>query len=278
MIIWIASYPKSGNTWVRTFLSNILYTNDGINDFTKLEKISQFPNRNHFKKFVKDFQKISEIYSNWKDVQDYINLDNRIKLFKTHHVNCKIENYSFTDNSNSLGVIYIVRDPRTVLVSLKNHFMLNDFDEAKKFILNEKNWVGFNFDENNKNLLSKVPTLISSWRVNYLSWKNKVQNYLFIKYEDLLANPNEQFYRITEYLEKLMKCKFDKSKIDNAIKSTSFDELQKLEKKGYFNEYDKETKFFNLGPKNDWKTMLNDEIVNEINLKFKSEMIELGYL
>ena len=80
MIIWIASYPKSGNTWVRTFLSNILYSEDGINDFSKLEKISQFPNREHFKKFVKDFQKISEIYSNWKDVQDYINLDHLVTI------------------------------------------------------------------------------------------------------------------------------------------------------------------------------------------------------
>ncbi len=152
MIIWVASYPKSGNTWVRTFLSSLLYSEDGINDFSQLKKITQFPDRNYFKKFVTDYEDIKQIYTNWKNVQDFINLDKRIKFFKTHHVNCNIENYSFTDNSNSLGVIYIVRDPRTVLMSVKNHFQLNDFNEGKAFILNEKNWLGFVKNDNTRNL------------------------------------------------------------------------------------------------------------------------------
>ena len=278
MIIWVASYPKSGNTWVRTFLSSLLYSEDGINDFSQLKKITQFPDRNYFKKFVTDYEDIKQIYTNWKNVQDFINLDKRIKFFKTHHVNCNIENYSFTDNSNSLGVIYIVRDPRTVLMSVKNHFQLNDFNEAKAFILNEKNWLGFVKNDNTKNLLNKVPTLISSWKINYLSWKNKIQNYLIIKYEDLVKDPYKEFDRIVEYLEKLMNRNFNKIKINNAIKSSSFDKLQKLEKNGYFKEYNNETNFFHLGPENNWEKNLKREIVDEINFKFKNEMIELGYL
>ena len=278
MIIWIASYPKSGNTWVRTFLSSLLYNQNGINVFSQLKKITQFPDRNYFKNFVNNYEDIKQIYTNWKSVQDFINLDNNIKFLKTHHVNCKIENYSFTDDTNSLGVIYIVRDPRTVLISLKNHFKLNNFDEAKDFILNEKNWVGFNKKVNNKNLLNKVPTLISSWRINYLSWKNKIQNYLIVRYEDLLKDPHKEFYKIVQYLERLMNQKFDKVKIDNSIESTSFEKLQELEKNGYFKEYGNEINFFHLGPKNNWEKMLKKEIVDEINFKFKNEMIELGYL
>ena len=53
MIIWIASYPKSGNTWLRAFLSSLLYSDDGINDFSKIGKIDQFPNKTQFKNFVK---------------------------------------------------------------------------------------------------------------------------------------------------------------------------------------------------------------------------------
>lgn len=278
MIIWVASYPKSGNTWVRTFLTSLLYSKDGINDFSQLKKITQFPDRNYFKKFVTDYEDIKQIYTNWKNAQDFINLDKRIKFFKTHHVNCNIENYSFTDNSNSLGVIYIVRDPRTVLMSVKNHFQLNDFNEAKAFILNEKNWLGFVKNDNTRNLLNKVPTLISSWKINYLSWKNKIQNYLIIKYEDLVKDPYKEFNKIVEYLEKLINQNFNKIKINNAIESSSFDKLQELEKNGYFKEYNNETNFFHLGPENNWEKNLKKEIVDEINFKFKNEMIELGYL
>jgi len=246
MIIWIASYPKSGNTWVRSFLTSLLYSNDGINDFSKLNQITQFPNKYQFKNLTDDLQNIKEIYQNWQNAQDFINLDNKIKLFKTHHVNCTIKGFQFTNNKNSLGAIYIVRDPRTVLISLRNHFNLENFLKAKEFILNEKKWVG--------------------------------QNYMLIKYEDLVQDPYKEFFKISKYLENLMNCKFDKDKINNAINSTSFDKLQKLEEKGYFKEYDKDIKFFYLGPNNDWKSKLENEIIEEINLKFKNEMQELGYL
>ena len=256
MIIWLASYPKSGNTWIRAFISSLLFDEDGINDFSHLSKIRQFPNRDLFKNFVKNFQDPKEIYTNWKNAQDLINLDNEIKFFKTHHVNCEVENFKFTDNSNSLGVIHIVRDPRTVVLSMKKHFKLNDFQQAKEIIFNENSCVGFvKKDGNNKSLSNKVPTLIGSWGLNYSSWKNKIQNYLLIKYEDLVSNPKQEFYKISSYLEKLMKCKFDKYKINNSIETTSFDRLQDLEKKGKFKEYEQITNFFHLGPKNDWNNV-----------------------
>ena len=279
MIIWLASYPKSGNTWIRAFISSLLFSKDGINDFSNLSKIRQFPNRDLFKSFVKNFQDPKEIYTNWKNAQDQINLDNKIKFFKTHHVNCEVGNFKFTDNNNSLGVIHIVRDPRTVLLSMKKHFKLNDFQQTKEIIFDENSCIGFvKKDGNNKNLSNKVPTLIGSWGLNYLSWKNKIQNYLLIKYEDLVSNPKEEFYKISSYLEKLMECKFDKYKINNAIQTTSFDKLQELEKAGKFKEYKQNSNFFHLGPKNDWKTILDTKIVDEINFKFKNEMLELGYL
>ena len=60
MIIWIASYPKSGNTWVRSLLSAYLYSNDGIFDFKLLNKIGQFPNKEYFNFFLKEFNDIKE--------------------------------------------------------------------------------------------------------------------------------------------------------------------------------------------------------------------------
>jgi len=286
MIIWITSYPKSGNTWIRSFLTSLLYNNDKENAFSNLDRIKQFPGRSLFKNFVHNFQSIDEVYKNWLNVQSYINLDNKIKFLKTHHANCLIKNYKLFDDIESLGAIHIVRDPRNVLTSIKNHLALNDFDEAKKFILSEKEWLGFITSEN-KTIEddddNKIPTYIGSWKMHYLSWKNQTKNYILVKYEDLIKDPYKEFFKISNYLEKIMNTKFNENEIIKAIKQTSFHNMQDLEKKGFFKEYikgvdNKKIKFFNLGPKNDWKSCLNDEIVEEINFKFKNEMEELGYL
>ena len=286
MIIWITSYPKSGNTWIRSFLTSLLYNNDKENAFSNLDRIKQFPGRSLFKNFVHNFQSIDEVYKNWLNVQSYINLDNKIKFLKTHHANCLVKNYKLFDDIESLGAIHIVRDPRNVLTSIKNHLALNDFDEAKKFILSEKEWLGFITSEN-KTIEddddNKIPTYIGSWKMHYLSWKNQTKNYVLVKYEDLIKDPYKEFFKISNYLEKIMNTKFNENKIIKAIKQTSFHNMQDLEKKGFFKEYikgvdNKKIKFFNLGPKNDWKSCLNDEIVEEINFKFKNEMEELGYL
>ena len=61
MIIWIASYPKSGNTWVRAIISSLLYSKDGNHDFSQLEFIEQYPVKKHFKNLLNDFYNLDEI-------------------------------------------------------------------------------------------------------------------------------------------------------------------------------------------------------------------------
>ena len=283
MIIWLASYPKSGNTWVRSFISSLLYSNDGTNDFSKLENIKQFPVRSQFQNFIDDLQDIKQVYQNWYIVQNYLNLDNKIKFIKTHHVNCKIDNFKFTDDTNSIGVIYIVRDPRNVACSVKNHFSLENFEEVKEFIFREHNWLGIITNKKLKPLDNKIPTLISSWKTNYLSWKNKTKNYLLIKYEDLIKDPHTEFSKISKYLENHLNTKFDQKKIKRAIETCSFKNLQNLEMEGKFGEgtidkNNKSVRFFHLGPDNDWKKILDKKIADEITAKFEPEMKELGYL
>ena len=283
MIIWLASYPKSGNTWVRSFISSLLYSNDGTNDFSKLENIKQFPVRSQFQNFIDDLQDIKQVYQNWSRVQNYLNLDNKIKFIKTHHVNCKIDNFKFTDDTNSIGVIYIVRDPRNVACSVKNHFSLENFEEVKEFIFREHNWLGIITNKKLKPLDNKIPTLISSWKTNYLSWKNKTKNYLLIKYEDLIKDPHTEFSKISKYLENHLNTKFDQKKIKRAIETCSFKNLQNLEMEGKFEEgtvdkNNKSVRFFHLGPDNDWKKILDKKIADEIAAKFEPEMKELGYL
>jgi len=283
MIIWLASYPKSGNTWIRTFISSLIFSKDGISNFNNLEKIPQYPMRRHFYNLVENFQNINEIKKNWITSQDKMNLDNKIKFLKTHHVNCKIDTDGFTNLDNTKGVIYIVRDPRNVVTSIKNHFSLNTYEDAKKFIFDDHRWLGF-ISHKNKIRDNKLPTLISSWSNNYKSWKNISENFLLIKYEDLLMDPDNEFAKIVKFLSSILNIEFNKNIITEAIKTSSFDNLKKLEKSGLFGESVADTKsgdkkdFFYLGPENDWKRLLDNKISKEIEQKFQNEMKELKYL
>jgi len=275
MIIWLASYPKSGNTWIRALLTTLLYSKDSKCNFKNLSLIEQYPKRKHYEDFINNFQDFNQIKKAWIASQNKINLDQKLKILKTHHVNCKIGQYPFTSKSNTLGVIHIVRDPRNVVTSIKNHFSKGDYTEALKFITNENKVITNDWD---------VSTLISSWKTNYISWKAVSKNYLLIKYEDLLLNLEKEFIKIINFLAKFEQINFEKNKIKEAISSSSFENFKKMEKDGSFKESatNKDTgqkkNFFYLGPNNDWKKLLDNNIRQEIEKKFKKEMQYLGYL
>ena len=133
MIIWLASYPKSGNTWVRSMISCLINSNDGIFNFDQLKTIKQFPEKKFFKDFVKNFNDFNEIKKNWIVAQEKINLSDKIQIFKTHQGKYTVGEHNFTDDKNTLAVIYIVRDPRNLIKSISNHFTLT-LDQANNFL------------------------------------------------------------------------------------------------------------------------------------------------
>ena len=278
MIIWLASYPKSGNTWVRHFLASLIYSNQGKNGLDKLGFIMQYPKKDQFEKLVTDFNDFNQIRKNWIRSQNIINSDNRIKIFKTHHSLCTLDEDKFTNEKNTLGAIYIVRDPRNVISSILYHFNLTNIEEALNFLKDEKKFTG-----NLKNKINyPLLTLIGSWKSNYNSWKHIGKNFLLVKYEDLILNPNNEFKRIANHISKLINIKFSEEQIKQSVEESSFKNLSNLEDKNGFVESikssdNKRKKFFNLGPKNNWKEMLDKKYVKEIESSFNSEMKELGY-
>ena len=122
MIIWISSYPKSENTWVRSIISSLVHSESGIFHFNQLTNIPQFPDEKYFQEFTNNFRDINQIKKYWIIAQDKINLDNKIKFFKTHHINCKIGKDNFTNKENTKATIYVVRDPRNLISSISNHY------------------------------------------------------------------------------------------------------------------------------------------------------------
>ena len=130
-IFWIASYPKSGNTLLRSILSSIFFTNDGLFNFKLLKNIPiiestinlEFIKKNHPRDYI-NIHNLEVLSKYWQAIQSRENLGfNSDFLFvKTHHALSNAFNNSFTSDSCTRGIIYIVRDPRDVVLSYAHHF------------------------------------------------------------------------------------------------------------------------------------------------------------
>lgn len=282
MIFWIASYPKSGNTWVRSLLSSYYFSSDGIFNQKLLANIQQFPQKKYFENLKYDPSVAGDTVKHWITAQENINLDNKIRFFKTHNSLAVINGCQFTNPKNSIGCIYVVRDPRNVITSLKNHFELND-EEALKFMMSEKK---FTYDYHMEGDYSDFQ-FISSWENNYKSWKNqRMIPTKVVKYEDLINKTYAIFKEIIEFINTTLnlKNKFNKNKALNSLRTTSFNSLSNLENTEGFVEsiFSKNEKkklpFFHLGPKNNWKKMLDDNSKKKLLDIFRENLKDLNYL
>ena len=277
MIIWISSYPKSGNTWVRTFISTYYLSSSDKFDFSMLKNIRQFPHEKFFDKKISD---INSAINNWDLAQYNINLRNKLIFLKTHGALVKINNTAFTNKRHTLGAIYIVRDPRNVVTSLANHYQLT-FDESLKFMTNKKKFLLKKSDSSNFGNF----TFLNSWSEHYKSWLyNKEFNLLFIKYEDLENDTLNTFKKIVKFLNKITKKdkKIDTDRLVKIIDTISFETLKKKENEEGFPEAiinnEKQTiDFFYLGKKNKWQKLLSSKQIDRINYIFNEDLKRLGY-
>ncbi len=282
MIIWIASYPKSGNTWLRSLLSTYYFSKDGSFDFNLLNTIKSFPNASYFKNYSDKFSNPEDTSKYWIEEQNKINnKDKKLFFFKTHMAMCKIDNNSFTDNKNSLAGIYILRDPRNVITSLSHYYQIS-LDEAYKFMTDDK-----------KAIIEKVGQrylgfqAIFSWKSNVKSWvENKKFPVFVIKYEDLIDDAYLTFKKVIDFINKIsnLESTFNKEKGANSVKNTNFNILQKLESNYGFketitsNKTKKKIKFFNLGGKNDFKKILPQDIKAKLDFEYRKELKNFNYI
>ena len=279
MIIWLASYPKSGSTFLRSLISSYVYSENGTFDFKLLKNIKQFPTNEFFENLGIDVGNKNQVSKNYINAQIEINKKSRITFLKTHSSFCKMFNrYNFTDLQNTLGVIYIVRDPRNVATSFAHHNSKSVKDTVDIMI----NSLATGNEAN------QVETYLGSWNFNYNSWKVfKSSNiYHLLKYEDLIFNTKNSFKQVLNFINNNLKfpISIDDRKVEKVIDETKFSKMKDLEKKVGFDEAKindntgKVVPFFNLGPKNNWKKNLDVDLSSKIEEAFKEEMIELKYL
>ena len=272
MILWLTSYPKSGNTWVRAFLGNYLGANLG-NSIDNIGKIKSFPKKKQFENNVDE--KILkgdgfEIFKYFIAAQNIINKNNKFHIIKTHNFHGSVKNSEFSNKKNTAGLIYIVRDPRSVAVSYAYHEDIS-FEQSIDQMLNENR-----IATNDKFYFEAR----SSWRGHLLSWLGSPYPKLLIKYEDLKKDPFHNFELILKFINQFLDKKIDinSEKIEKIIKISSFESLSQLENEIGFKEKLGKTNFFRKGDIDEWKNVLSKEMIKKIEEKFNKEMKELNYL
>ena len=277
MIIWVASYPKSGNTLLRSILCSLISSDDGVLDLKKLNLVPNFSQKRFFEGLTHERINIKEISKYWMAAQKRIIKNGKYRLLKSHNANCHINNNSFTNSEITAGVIYIVRDPRDVTCSASKHFDLS-LEEAKNVLLDQSAQTIAR-----KNIDHEITTFLGSWSNNYNSWKSFNKKVLVMKYEDLVLKKEDSVLKLVEFLNLFFPLKINKQKLENCLKTTSFKYLSSMEKSEGFRESvrskdEKKIQFFNKGLVGNWMNILSPKISHEIETKFKVEMTELGYL
>ena len=278
-IFWIASYPKSGNTWIRSIIASLFFTDEGKFNFSHLKYIPYFDKKKNYE-FIKeinleDYNNLNQIINiskYWYEAQKLIKIQNgNFGFFKTHYANVTIGNkYHYANKDVTHGVILIIRDPRDVAVSFAKHLNYS-IEKTTKILVNNKAVIKGNDDT--------FPMMHLNWENFYLSWMSLNIPILTIKYEDMIGDIHASLVKIINFFHENFNIKINNKeiKIKNIIESTSFESMQKMEKNDGFNEATYGS-FFRKGKAQQWKSILTKDQIKIIENEFKNLMYEFGYL
>ncbi len=273
-ILWVASYPKSGNTWVRAFLHNYLDNQNTPVDINTLHKdFVDEVKAYRYQPFLAKGQStagmsLEEICAIRPLVQAQMAAAAPATLFvKTHNFQGAYKGYPLHNWQVSSGAIYLVRNPLDVAVSLKHYFDYS-YDEAIAYMAAEMAGTP-NEDEN-------VPQVISSWSQHVASWTQEDgNNMLVLRYEDLLSHPQRSFRKI----ESLLGVKKDVKRLAKAIRFSSFKQLKQQElQTGFAEKYEDAVRFFRKGQTEQWREELSEPQIRQIIADHKIQMQRFKYI
>lgn len=273
-IIWLASYPKSGNTWTRLFL-HALKSGKAIESFDSIVSTEGIgSNRilfDHYLGVDSDEMGLNEVnmirakvYEFWSAVQL------SPIILKTHdtpfHKGIRI-----ISEASTKKVILIVRNPFDMVASYANHMSI-DLEKSIYSLNNDANEIA----KTKIKYASQLSQHIGSWSSYYLDWKNAFRdNILVVKYEDLKSNPFESFKALVEYLD----WKYTDEEIQKAIEHSDFKKVKAVEEEKGFMEAPKKIKtFFRSGKSGNWRNEISEEQAEELVNKHYSTLLELGYV
>ncbi|MBN2682313.1 MAG: sulfotransferase domain-containing protein [Bacteroidales bacterium] len=275
-IIWLASYPKSGNTWFRVFLSNLLLDSKEPVSINQLEKTPIASARNIFDEITG--LSSGELNFDETDLlrpdvyREYANSEDGLRFLKIHDA------YTFLTNGKPMipesvtkSAIYFIRNPLDVAVSFAHHSNTTTVNMVKA--MNNTNYA----------FCSKTDRIHNQLRQKLLTWSEHVESWtcklpfpiLVLKYEEMLNNTYETFEKAVKFigLEK------SKEQIKKAIEFSSFDVLKAMEQKEGFKEKAPDSEsFFRKGKEGSWKLELSADLAMELQQNQEKVMRKYGYL
>jgi hypothetical protein len=274
-LVWLASYPKSGNTWFRAFLTAL--SNDGNLDINGLKTDGIFSSR--------------KIFDEDTDINSALLYDNEIKAmqadifnhlaYKTtqQHLFMKVHDaYILKEDGRPLiptegsrCAIYFIRNPLDIATSLANH-KDSTIDEAIE-LMNDTGGA-FSKQEDNLNVNIQLKQLMLDWSGHVQSWTTGVPfPVLVLRYEDMLTDTYNSFSKALKFIG----IEVTQQQIETAINASSFEQLQQKEKEVGFVEKNKSTTFFRKGMAGGWKNELSEQQIENIITRHKKAMSCYNY-
>jgi hypothetical protein len=271
-IVWLASYPKSGNTWLRAFLANY------VSDAAAPVDINQLPQFSLSDNSLRPYEEIAGRPAATLSPRDIQALRPRVHsamaesapgqvLVKTHNAVAALDGIPTITPEVTARAVYVIRNPFDMVASFADHYGL-DLDKAIKAI---------NFD-NNVTLTNarNIFQFLSSWSAHARSWAGVAAFPVHVmRYEDMKAAPEEAFARVVEFLD----LPVEAGRLRRAVEFSAFDVLAGQEKKsGFIERSQKSERFFRAGKVGGWRKALSEAQAQAIVARHRDALIEYGYL
>lgn len=275
-LIWLASYPKSGNTWTRTFLHNLLGVMRGeagagwdINQLNEFSTAAQ--GIRLFEEIIgKPWTECSkdEIAKCRAEVQARVyERSDGLAFVKTHNALMADRGHPTVNLSITSGAVYVVRNPLDVAISYAHHLSA-PIDRAIQIMGRVAYETGGSERQSYE--------LMGSWSEHVVSWSARPHRAIHVmRYEDMLAKPVETFGALARFLLLLP----SKEELGRAIAMSSFEALRGQEdEKGFREKPEKAERFFRVGKAEQWREQLSQAQVKRILRDHGKVMERFGYV
>ncbi len=271
-LVWLASYPKSGNTWLRAFLHNLLTDADQPADINDLMRLTVGDSQKEW--YEEAAPRSLDTLSEDETAALRPKVHRRLTELSKNSVFVKTHNYLGVDRGIPLitieltaAAIYVVRNPLDMVLSLAPHFGIS-IDGAIRLMASDE--AGSYADYAN------VSQRFSSWSAHVKSWTRKENERLHIvRYEDMHRSATDTFSAIGRFLG----IEADDNKIEKAIRFSSFDVLQAQEREHGFRELSIHAdRFFRQGRVGGWRGVLSPRQVKMIVDRHREQMARFDYM
>jgi hypothetical protein len=271
-LVWIASYPKSGNTWIRAFLHNYIrqgaapYDINALTDLTaadvNAERYHRYDPRPASQYTIADVQRMRRLVH-----RDLMALDKTLVFVKTHNAKLVVAGAPLITPEVTAGAIYVVRDPRDVAVSYSAHLGRSIDDTIARMADPEAASGGSD---------AKVYERHSSWSVHVQSWTHPADPTIrVLRYEALVAAPESVFAELIGWLGQPP----PPARLNQAIRFSHIAELRAQESAKGFKERvaGSTAPFFGAAKPGHWRGVLSPTQQARIERDHGTMMARFGY-